>query len=337
MRKKPQDLFKRVAVQCLLLTVAICSNAQNTTSFLENAGIENAADIPSEFDAVQDTGRALTIGQRQALLDGVLPRHRIDASDNSVYLCAIRPVSDSIVIVQYGLFNSSMEAVYFATYSLDGTLRDTMYAGHNWNFGDAETIDDNTELIYATRKDCKFLSSNRFTLSIDSQQIEKSYTPEKETEKYRYVWESQYEITDDGTICLLSERTNQQGKFVGWEDQDEFDALIELNCLEMLPQSTPDLMKRYNDFGDKLSGCQSFEGYSDSVFEHVYSINPCRTLKYLYDNRGSDCEYLIGALSDIWGRSYWQETIKEDISRLEDSKARDYLQSLVNQWESDDD
>lgn len=310
-------------------------NAQDTTSFLGNIGIKNATAIPSEFDAVQDTDLPLTVEQRQTILDGVLPKYRIEDSDNTVCLCAIRSVSNSMVIVQYGLLYSSMEAVYFATYSLDGTLKDVMYAGNSWNFGDAEAIDDNTELIYTTEKDCKFVSPNRFTLTVSSRQIERSYDPEKETEKYRYLWESQYEITDDGTICLLFERTDQQGKFVGWEVQEKFDALTELNHLEMLPQSTPDLMKRYNDFGNKISGNELSEAYSDSFFEYVYSINPHRTLKYLYDNREADCEYLIGALSDIWGRSYQQERIKEDIAQFEDSKIRDYLLSLINQWESD--
>lgn len=175
----------------------------NSVIFLENLGIDKTTVLPTDFDAVRDNDLILNLDQRNKLLNVVIPRQEIDDPDYTVHLCAIRPVSDSIIIVQFGIsYPSDMEAVYVATYSNDAILKDAMFAGDNWEYGDAENVDEDTELIYVTVKTCEFSSPNKFTLTLKYREILKSYSPPKETERYTKVETSQYEVLDNGRITF---------------------------------------------------------------------------------------------------------------------------------------
>lgn len=180
--------------------------SDNSRIFLLNIGIDKTTVLPADFDAVRDDDLILTFDQRNKLLNGVIPQQEIDDPEYTVHLCAIRPVSDSIIIVQFGISSPpDMEAVYIATYSNDAILKDSMFAGDNWEFGDAENVDDNTELIYATVRTCEFSSPNKFTLTLKYREILKSYSPPKETEKYSNVETAQYEVLNNGSISKISE------------------------------------------------------------------------------------------------------------------------------------
>lgn len=198
----------------LIMTVCIycfgenpqIDTSDNSRIFLENIGIDKTTVLPTDFDAVRADDLILTLDQRNKLLNGVIPQQEVDDPDYTVYLCAMRPVSDSIVIVQFGeSAPPDMEAVYIATYSNDAILKDAIFAGYNWEFGDAENVDENTELIYATVKICEFSSPNKFTLTLKYREILKSFSPPKETERYSKVETEQYEVLDNGRISKISE------------------------------------------------------------------------------------------------------------------------------------
>ncbi|WP_304960029.1 hypothetical protein [Bacteroides caecimuris] len=177
----------------------------NSRIFLENIGIDKTTVLPTDFDAVHGDDLILTLDQRDKLLNGVIPQQEIGNPEYTVYLCAIRPVSDSIVIVQFGIVYSDMEAVYIATYSNDAILKDSIFAGNNWDFGDAESVDEDTELIHATVKSCEFSSPNKFTLTLKYREILKSFSPPKEIERYSKEETDQYEVLKNGRIIKISE------------------------------------------------------------------------------------------------------------------------------------
>lgn len=198
----------------LIMTVCICcfgekpkiGTSDNSWIFLENIGIDKTTILSTYFDAVRGDDLILTLDQRNKLLNGVIPQQEVDDPDYTVYLCAIRPVSDSIVIVQFGeSAPSDMEAVYIATYSNDAILKDAIFAGYNWEFGEAESVDEDTELIYVTVKTCEFSSPDKFTLTLKYREILKSFSPPKETERYSKVETAQYEVLDNGRITQISE------------------------------------------------------------------------------------------------------------------------------------
>ncbi|MCM1136955.1 MAG: hypothetical protein NC453_00055, partial [Muribaculum sp.] len=197
-------LIMTVCIYCFGANPQI-DTSDNSRIFLENIGIDKTTVLPTDFDAVRGDDLILTLDQRNKLLNGVIPQQEVDDPDYTIYLCAIRPVSDSIVVVQFGIVYSDMEAVYIATYSNDAILKDSIFAGNNWDFGDAESVDEDTELIYATVKTCEFSSPNKFTLSLKYREILKSFSPPKETERYSKEETDQYEVLKNGRIIKISE------------------------------------------------------------------------------------------------------------------------------------
>lgn len=199
----------------LIMTVCIycfgekpqIDTSDNSRIFLENIGIGKTTVLPTDFDAVRDDDLILTLDQRNKLLNGVIPQQEIDDLECTIiHLCAIRPLSDSIVIVQFGLSSPpNTEAVYIATYSNDAILKDAMFAGDNWEFGEAESVDEGTQLTYETVKTCEFSSPNKFTLTLNYREILKSFSPPKETVRYFKVETTQYEVLDNGRITISSE------------------------------------------------------------------------------------------------------------------------------------
>lgn len=306
-----------------------------TVDFGKKLGID-ITNISHEIDKVNENDLLLSLNLRKELLTYIVPEQYTVDSDYSAYLCAIRQISDSIFLVEYGLMGFDIEAVYLASYTVDGRLKDSMFAGNCWNFGDAETIDDEkgTERIYTTTTECDFLSRNTFNLTLKTRQCEIEYNPEKETELYLFQEITKYGISEDGLLNVLSTEIKEHGTFAGWEDDPFFNDSVELNRIDMLPQSMPNKYSLYSLLGEK--GGEIYELLLDSIYKFAYAVNPNKVLNWIYDNKNNDVTTFLNALYDKYENFDWaRNSIRNQISLLNDIKRENYFFSLISEWESE--
>ncbi|WP_279150966.1 hypothetical protein [Muribaculum intestinale] len=304
-----------------------------TIDFGKKLGID-IINISHEIDEVNDNDFLLNLNLRKKLLVHIVPEQYVANPDYSAYLCSIRQISDSTFLVEYGLMGFDIEAAYLASYTIDGLLKDSMFAGNCWNFGDAETIDDEngTERIYTTTTECDFLSPNTFNLTLKTRQSELEYNPEKETELYLFQAITKYSISDEGLLNILSTDIKEQGTFVGWEDDPFFNDTVELNRIDMLPQSIPNKYSLYSLLGEK--GGEIYELLLDSIYNFAYAVNPNKMLNWIYDNKNKEVTTFLNALYDKYEKFDWaRNSIRNQISLLDDIKKKDYFFSLIEEWE----
>lgn len=310
------------------------------SDFRQRLGIDAAGPIPTEIDKVEDNDLLLTMEQRNRLLRHIVPEQYIDDTDYSAYLCAIRHVSDSIFLVEYGLMGFDMEAVFMATYSKDGTLKDSMYCGNSWFWGEGETIDEEkgTQLIYATEKNCCFRRDDSFSITTFCRQIQMDYEPDSTDEKYRYQDITSYRISSEGLFVVESSDISETGEFQGWNDSmDRYYNAIALHCIDMLPQSDPQRFNAYMDFANKniANEDDSVFYFSGSFYEYGYSVNPVSALQWLYGHKSSDTVWLLSVLqtkyeTDLSARL----SIERNIDFL-DPDAREYFIKQVHDWQKE--
>ena len=294
----------------------------------------NTDSISHEIDKLGDDDMLLDLNLRKKLLTNVVPEQYVTDSNYSAYLCAVRQISDSIIVVQYGLAGYDYEAIFLATYSYDGILKDSMYLGHSWDFSDAEIIDSEkeTERIYETATRCNFLSKNSYVITLTTRQYDKEYDPEKETELYLFTETTQYKVSEYGLFEVISTDVMKQGSFAGWEDDPLFNDATELYRIDRLPKSTPNKLYLYGKLGKK--GGEIEELVLDSIYDFAYAISPDEFMNWIYDNRKNDITIFLNALYDKYEKFDWAKTsIRKKILSMDDWNKKSYFLNLLDRWD----
>ncbi|MCX4294807.1 MAG: hypothetical protein OSJ56_12220 [Prevotella sp.] len=301
--------------------------------FGERIGI-NVDSIPHKIDKLSDNGLLLDLNLRKKLLTNIVPEQYVADSNYSAYICAIRQISDSIIMVQYALAGFDYEALFLATYSCDSILKDSMYLGHSWDFGDAEIIDNDKgiERIYNTTTKCDFLSHNSFLITLTTRQFEKEYTLEKETELYLFTEATQYRVSEYGLFEVISTEVKEEGYFAGWEDDPFYDDIVELIRIDKLPQSTQNKYYLYGELGEKVGEAEDF--VLDSIYDFAYAVSPDKFLNWIYNNREKDVTIFLNALYDKYEKFEWaNDSIRIRILSMADFDKKTYFQNLLDLWD----
>ncbi len=295
----------------------------------------NADSIPHEIDKLSDHDLLLDLNLRKKLLTNIVPEQYVADSNYAAYLCAIRKISNSIIMVQYGLAGFDYEALFLATYSYDSILKDSMFlGGHSWDFGDAEIIDSDKgiERIYNTTTKCDFLSHNSFLITLTTRQFEKESTSEKETELYLFTESTQYRVSEDGLFEVISTEVKEKGSFAGWEDDPLFYDIVELDRIDKLPQSTPNRYYLYGKLGEEVGEAE--ELLFDSIYDFAYAVSPDRFLNWIYNNREKDVTIFLNALYDKYEKFEWaKDSIRRRVLLMDDSDKKSYFLNLLERWD----
>ena len=301
--------------------------------FGERIGI-NVDSIPHTIDKLGDNDLLLDLNLRKKLLTNIVPEQYVADSNYSAYMCAIRQISDSIIMVQYALAGFDYEALFLATYSCDSILKDSMYLGHSWDFGDAEIIDNDKgiERIYNTTTKCDFLSHNSFLITLTTRQYEKDYTSEKETELYLFTEATLYRVSEDGLLEVVSTEVKKHGSFAGWEDDPFYYDIIELDKIDKLPQSTPNRYYLYGKLGEEIGEAEDL--VSDSIYDFAYAVSPDKFLNWIYANREKDIMIFLNALYDKYEKFKWaKNSIRGKVLLMDDSDKKSYFLNLLERWD----
>lgn len=334
--------FYKIFILCVGFVLSCNLRAQSQGSvcqrniiqdFGKHSGI-NVDSIPHCIDKLGDNELMLDLNQRTKLLTNIVPEQYIADSNYSAYICAVRQISDSIIMVQYALAGFDYEALFLATYSCDNILKDSMYSGYSWDIGDAEIIDSDKgiERIYNTTTKCDFLSHNSFLITLTTRQFEKESTSEKETELYLFTEATQYRVSEDGLFEVISTEVKEHGSFAGWEDDPLYYDLIELERIDKLPQSTPNRYCLYGKLGERIGEAENL--VSDSIYDFAYAVSPDKFLNWIYNNRGEDVTIFLNALYNKYEKFEWaKDSIRRRVSLMDDSDKKSYFLNLLDRWE----
>lgn len=100
----------------------------------------------------------------------------------------------------------------------------------------------------------------------------------------------------------------------------------------MLPQSIPNKYSLYSLLGEK--GGEIYELLLDSIYNFAYAVNPNKMLNWIYDNKNKEVTTFLNALYDKYEKFDWaRNSIRNQISLLDDIKKKDYFFSLIEEWE----
>ncbi len=322
------------------LSCNLCAQSRDSScgrdiilDFGERIGI-NVDSIPHKIDKLSDNDLLLDLNLRKKLLTNIVPEQYVADSNYSAYMCAIRQISDSIIMVQYALAGFDYEALFLATYSCGGILKDSMYLDYSWDFGDAEIIDNDKgiERIYNTTTICDFLSHNSFLITLTTRQFEKESTSEKETELYLFTESTQYRVCEDGLYEVISTEVKKEGSFAGWEDDPFFYDIVELDRIDKLPQSTLNKYYLYRKIGEEIGETEGL--VFDSIYDFAYAVNPDKFLNWIYANREKDVTIFLNALYDKYEKFDWAKTsIRRRILSMVDFDKNTYFLNLLDRWD----
>ena len=148
-----------------------------------------------------------------------------------------------------------------------------------------------------------------------------------------------YTLDDKGHMTLAEEKIV---KSEGDVDPDyKADPIMKLY---LLPASDPNRIDRLNNMVNdmiKKQGLQDFDderGWSTQfVVSEIFAGSPETLLNWIYKNRNSKsevAEYLKKSITSGWRD---KEILEQQIEKMSDKTAQQYLKELTAQWERDDD
>ena len=288
---------------------------------------------PSETDYL------LTTNEQKAWLGGIL-RHKHNISDSTpVFLVAIKPINDSIVLCQYRHNYKTNEDVYIATYNTSGYLVDAIFAGNCWNqSGFIKNLSDSTKLRYNDRTSIGFLGDNEFTLSRTHKEIEHNVISNQDITTFVKIISLNYIVERDGklNVALPEAQVYEEGEFRNWSGpgaKKEWDLIDDIMILSNYPYADEKVLGLWNDLGNKVDGALA-ESFEYRFFEYVFVPRPEKVLRWLYDNRDSKSQNLMMLLEFEYTNSpQSREFIDAVIARLDNADMRAYFKEMLYAYE----
>ena len=332
------------AAMCLMLMAACSQDAKVANGqfpFLDKLGITCDAELllgdtismPDIYcgDATQSVddlkGKRLDPEQYEALIVPAGPDFA-DTMSNWLLL-GVRDVGGGNTLAAYYACNGMGYCVDLITYDKQGNILDAINARELhllWRCDLKNPKDDNTFTLDGF---ITFDGPNRLTLHRTMGRCLMDFDGDlKGKPQWSQQWQQQYFINPLGHFVLQGQQVSgQQG------DVDQY-AVLDFKSWDMLicSRHDPAVMDVWNDYSELVNSTYDPD-YEYNPFpwdiSELYKMNPQRFLKWMAAHRGKDNRLLPQFKLPVDERP----ALLEEIKRLDDSSARQWLTDLVNSWD----
>ena len=272
-------------------------------------------------------GKQLNGDQYQALIvpvGGGIP----DPMSNWLLL-GVRDMGNGVTLAAYYACNGMGYCVDLITYDKQGNILDAINARELhllWRCDLKNPKDDNTFTLDGF---ITFDGPNRLTLHRTMGRCLMDFDGDlKGKPQWSQQWQQQYFINPLGHFVLQGQQVSgQQG------DVDQY-AVLDFKSWDMLicSRHDPAVMDVWNDYSELVNSTYDPD-YEYNPFpwdiSELYKMNPQRFLKWMAAHRGKDNRLLPQFKLPVDERP----ALLEEIKRLDDSSARQWLTDLVNSWD----
>ena len=331
-------------VLCMVLLTA-CSNQEKISdsqySFLDNTGITVTRDLilgdtismPDVYcgdpqQSVDDLkGWQLDPGQYETLIVPAGPE--VADKMSNWLLLGVRDAGAGNTLAAYYACNGMGYCVHLITYDKQGKILDAINARELHLLWRCNLNDPNDDNSFTLDGFITFEKPNRVVLHRTMGRCIMDFNGDlKGKPEWQQEWMQDYIINNQGHFVMHGQRVvNQQG------DVDQY-AALDFKSWDMLVCSRhdPSIMDTWNDYSELVNSTYDPD-YQYNPFPwdiaRLYEMNPKRFLSWMAAHRGQDNRLLPQFKLPVDERP----ALLEEIGRLDDNDARQWLTDLVNNWD----
>lgn len=272
-------------------------------------------------------GKQLDLDQCDALIVPAGPDFA-DTMSNWLLL-GVRDVGGGNTLAAYYACNGMGYCVDLITYDKQGNILDAINARELHLLWRCNLNDPNDDNVFTIDGFFTFDGSNRMTLHRTMGRCVMDFEGDlKGKPEWQQEWVQEYVINDKGHFVLQGQHiTDEKGNV------DQY-AALDFKSWDMLVCSRhdPSVMDTWNEYSLLVNSTYDpdykFNPFPWDVAQ-LYEMNPGRFLTWMAAHRGADNRLLPQFKLPPEDRP----ALLQEISRLEDADARQWLTSLVNSWD----